>query len=367
MKRHFKKIAYSVSGDGGGHVSRNQFIINHLSRSHQVDIYSFGNTLTVYQKLYETNPRITCQEIPGIVANFNNNSFSILDSVKANAKNLLSVPFIFRRMARHICEQHYDLSISDCEFYFSYAARLASKRCDLRCIHINHHPVFSASDLSFPSLPFGMRSIYRIMSKHYMPDANEIWINSFYRPQTFYQKNMHYIGPVLRQTILTTVPSDLGHVLVYLKHSIADKLYPLLTTVSDSNFIVYAAEPEQYQQHSHIILKKNDPGSEFVADLASSSAVIGVAGIDLPSEAIYLGKPVLGIAEHNQFEQYINGHQLMLTGGGMWTTSRKLNAELIRQFLTDRDKLAQGMLDFRKERFTTGNTEVIKRLEAYIS
>ena len=56
----------------------------------------------------------------------------------------------------------------------------------------------------------------------------------------------------------------------------------------------------------------------FIADLATSRAVIAGGGFTLMGEAVFLGKPMLAVPLAGQFEQMLNARYLEREGYGMW-------------------------------------------------
>jgi UDP:flavonoid glycosyltransferase YjiC (YdhE family) len=58
----------------------------------------------------------------------------------------------------------------------------------------------------------------------------------------------------------------------------------------------------------------------FVEDLRTARGVVAGGGFSLLSEAVYLGKPVLAMPLHGQFEQLLNGRYLEREGYGVCAT-----------------------------------------------
>ena len=75
---------------------------------------------------------------------------------------------------------------------------------------------------------------------------------------------------------------------------------------------------------------------QFAADLASSRAVVALAGQQLISEARYFGKPLLVVPMPNQHEQAINAHYARREGFGDFVTIDRLTSDHIQQVLRRR-------------------------------
>ena len=74
-----------------------------------------------------------------------------------------------------------------------------------------------------------------------------------------------------------------------------------------------------------------------VEDLATSDALISTAGNQLVGEALYLGKPVFGMPEARNYEQYINGHFLKQSRAGDTMELEQFDAARLKGFLSRLD------------------------------
>ncbi|MBD3309263.1 teichoic acid biosynthesis protein, partial [candidate division KSB3 bacterium] len=74
-------------------------------------------------------------------------------------------------------------------------------------------------------------------------------------------------------------------------------------------------------------------GYRFAEDLATSRALISTAGNQLVGEALFLGKPVLAMPEHGNYEQQINAHFLQQSGAGLAVNMAQITANHIHHLL----------------------------------
>ncbi|MEI6222187.1 MAG: glycosyltransferase family protein [bacterium] len=358
-----KRIAYTLSGEGGGHASRNLFIIEKLAeQGHTIDIFTYKRSYHEYSKIFANHPLIHLFKIPGLEFRYSKGKLAKISTAFANTRQILTAPLIIGKLAKLITSNHYDLCIVDTEFFFSRAA----KKCKIPTVQINHIPMFPYGKITLPSSLKMQMACYNIAIKFYMPMSDLILTNAFYTATNYTRKNIKYIGPVLKKEIFKQTPSDDGYILVYLKESIAPFCFPALAENSQQKFIVFADNPNNYKKYPNITMKTIGLQSNFVHDLAHCTAVIGVAGIDLPSEAIYLEKPILGIYEEGQFEQRINGFQIKQCGIGIQIGSRNVTAGTIKQFIKAIPKFHNGIRKYKQTTFKIGNTEVLNYLEPYL-
>jgi uncharacterized protein (TIGR00661 family) len=104
----------------------------------------------------------------------------------------------------------------------------------------------------------------------------------------------------------------------------------------------------------------------FLADLVSARGVITGGGFSLLSEAVYLGKPVLSVPLHGQFEQLMNARYLEREGFGM--CAETVDARTLSAFLENLDdyhnRLEAYVQDGNKEAIDTVTETVTAAGEA---
>jgi len=131
----------------------------------------------------------------------------------------------------------------------------------------------------------------------------------------FYPIDEQCLPPILRSEILSTSPTDDGHIVVY--HSFPGRLEPIARYAgehSERRIMVYgySAQPVGMPRN----MRFETDVSRFAEDLASCSAYVGTAGFQAICEAFYLGKRILLQPIEGQYEQRWNGAQLAEYGMG---------------------------------------------------
>ena len=96
-----------------------------------------------------------------------------------------------------------------------------------------------------------------------------------------------------------------------------------------------------------------------MADLASARAVIAGGGFSLLSEAVYLGKPVLSVPLHGQFEQLMNARYLERSGYGLCAT--EVTPEVLDGFIGRIDEFDEALAGYEQE----GNAIPVATVEAH--
>lgn len=87
--------------------------------------------------------------------------------------------------------------------------------------------------------------------------------------------------------------------------------------------------------------------TQWIADMASSRAVIGTSGFGLMGEALYLGKPMLALPFGDQFEQLLNAEYVEWLGYG--GHAREITPEALAQFLSIVPSCAERLKRYRHD------------------
>ena len=99
----------------------------------------------------------------------------------------------------------------------------------------------------------------------------------------------------------------------------------------------------------------------FLADLASSKAVISTAGFTLMTEALQLAKPMLALPMGGQFEQELNAHLLEDVGYGK--NGRKADAETIGDFLYRIPEYQEALESYKPQ----DNSAILAKLDELLA
>ena len=361
-KKKRKRIAYGLSGLGKGYTLRNIPIIEKLSQSYAVDVYTNKQSHQEYKKIFSSNPYVTVYKIPGFTLQYVHEKISLVNTALANAPSLLALPLIEQTLKKKLKERKYALFIFDYEFFLSRAAA----KLKVPKLQINHYPLFYYSDISIPSELKASFSLIQKGMKYYQPMSDIILINSFYNTKKYTKKNMYYVGPILQEKVFDYVPSDKGYILVYLHKNLLKKYYPLFQKCIKKKFVVYVDTSSSIKTTEHITIKKISIENTFVEDLAHCTAVIGLAGLDLINEALYLEKPILALYEKGQVEQQINSHMVEEYSLGKRVENMQLAQEVLNSFLEKVVFMKKTIKQFKKDQYKVGNLEVYKYIHTLL-
>jgi uncharacterized protein (TIGR00661 family) len=164
------------------------------------------------------------------------------------------------------------------------------------------------------------------------PRCDHYIVTSFYFPEPRYE-GTSLVGPIVRREIEQAVPTEGEHVLVYQTTSGDPRLVPALLSVPNVRFRVYGVGRDE--TIGNVELCGFDE-ARFVADLASARAVVANGGFTTLSEAVVLGKPVLGVPVRGQPEQELNAAWLEVLGLGR--RAERIDADTLRTFLDRLDE-----------------------------
>jgi uncharacterized protein (TIGR00661 family) len=148
-----------------------------------------------------------------------------------------------------------------------------------------------------------------------MPGCERYFVPTFFFPpvRRHLRPRTTLVAPILRDVVSRATPTLGEEVLVYQTSPNHESLIAALGELSRSRFVVYGMG--ERPSTKNVRFRPFDEAA-FVADLASSRAVIANGGFTTVSEALYLGKPVLSIPVQGQHEQELNASYLTELGVG---------------------------------------------------
>ena len=302
-------ILYGIAATGNGHISRSRIIVDALKkRGHSVDVILSGRDK---KDLFDIDDLKPFQIKKGFTYVTNKGKINYLKTV------LTSSPIQFLNDIKSI-DNNYNLVITDFDPISAYAA----KKHKIPCIGIGHQYSF------YKNIPMTikMKFISILFPRIYAP-AN------FPIPSHFYHFNQSILPPFINPKFYAadSTYQKKSNTLVYLPWENLKNMISIFRKI-EGEFILYT-NIESIEKHGNITLK---PFSNitFKEDLIQCSGLITNAGFQLPSEALFLGKPMLCKPLNGQPEQEHNAKILKQLGYA--TVCKKIDIDSIQSWVKNK-------------------------------
>jgi uncharacterized protein (TIGR00661 family) len=328
------KIFYGVCGEGRGHSTRVQTIVEDLRGYNDIVIYTPGHAYDFLAPVYQ-NTNVAVRRIPGLSFHYDA-SRSRVDYCKTSwrtFRNLFDFPGAISQVQQDIEVDQPDLVITDFEPIVPRAAR----RAGVPFISLNHQHFLLTYDLRSlpPYLRWHASLMAQVVRTYYSGQAQTIVSSFYFPPLKPGCQNVTQIGVLLRREILYTQPEEGKHVVAYFRRFTSKTVLEALGQCGcEVRLYGLGAHPPRGQLR---FLKVD--AYRFMEDLATSRALISTAGNQLVGEALFLKKPVLAIPEQGNYEQHINGHFLQGSGAGIVVDMEAITPAHIRRFLDSLENL----------------------------
>lgn len=281
-------IFYAVQANGNGHFSRAIQILPYLQKYGNVDIFLSGNNT----QLQHTIP-IKYRSKGVNLLYKNNGGLDYIETFKSIPMQLLI------NEARALPLKDYDLILNDFEFVTSLACNIQKKDS----IHFGHQASFQSklTPRSKSYNPFGKFVLQNLIK------------STKYMGLHFKAYDKHIYNPIIKDVIINAIPTNEGHITVYLPQYSKSILEPYLLQCKRTRFEVFTKEQSKKTSLDNIsyfpISNEN-----FTNSLIKSNGIISSGGFETPAEAMYLEKKLLCIPIKNHFEQECNAEALSRLG-----------------------------------------------------
>lgn len=324
-------LFYSVMGEGRGHAARARAMIERLRDRHRLVLFTSHDALRFLRSEYDDDPEVEVHELPGLVFHYSNDKLDLWKTISEGLKFWAAAGKNAKALAPHFDRLHPDLVVCDFEPLMPRAARAHG----VPVLSLDHQHFMTTYDLSL--LPARLRRWAWVMSWSVWAfgiRASKTVVSSFYKPPLRAgSEDAVQVGPLLRPAVEARTPSNQGHVLSYLRRATPPRVVEMLSKLPlpVKVYGLGAREPRGSITFCEI------SETTFLDDLASCDSVIAAAGNQLLGEALYFGKPVLAMPEHNHHEQCINACFLEQLGGGDWRYVERITQEDFQAFLDQRE------------------------------
>jgi len=282
------KTLFAIQGTGNGHLSRAREIIPYLQEKCELDLLVSGIQGDV--------------SLPYPIK-YNKYGMSFIFGKKGGVdipKTIRSwKPLRFYRDVNSLPIRSYDLVIND----FEPISAWACKRAGVPCLSLSHQSALFSDKTPRPKFkqPWAERFI-----RNYAPTTHNIAFH-FEPYDTFINT------PIIRQEIRNASISEQPHIAVYLP-AVGDRtLIKHFTKVPAVKWKVFSKHSKKVYQEKNVEFTPIN-NEKWVQALASSAGAVLGAGFESPAEALFLGKKLLVIPMHNQYEQLCNAAALEKMG-----------------------------------------------------
>lgn len=344
------RVLYGVNGEGMGHATRSQVVIDALLARHDVRVVASG---AAFRYLRARLPRV--DEILGPSFAIDQGEIRRWATVRQNlVQRPRELPGTVRRWLSVIDEWHPDVVITDFEPLSGIYAR--SSYTPLLCVdNINiidrcHHDNEIIGDERDDYL------LARAVTRAMVPTAGDYIVTTFFRPPIA-RGGTTLVPPILRPEIVAADPARGDHLLVY--SSGDERLLEALRSTG-ARCLIYGMrdEPEQGRVEGNLEFRPRS-NEGFVEDLRTARAVIAGGGFSLLSEAVYLGKPMLAAPLQGQFEQLMNARYLAREGYGLCVTD--VTPAAVEELLAHLDRFERALGRYEQ----VGNTVALRTIESH--
>lgn len=278
------KILFAIQGTGNGHISRAREVLPHLLNYGDVDVLISGTQAEI------SLPVIIKYKQHGLGYVFGKDGgIDMIESFKQLK------PFRFLKDIYQFPVQQYDVVINDFEPVTAWACAIKRKPC----IALSHQSAYLSANTPRPDKKdFFAEKVF----KYYAPTTTQYGFH-------FKSYDDFIFTPIIRSEVRQMEVSTQDHITVYLPAHGDQLLIEIFKKHKDVKWQLFSKHTHQSSQHENVELTPitNDA---FIKSLASCSGFVTAGGFESPAEAIHLGKKVLSIPMHNQYEQLCNAESM---------------------------------------------------------
>ena len=347
------RVLYGVNGEGMGHATRSQVVIESLLELHEVRVVASGAAFD-----YLSGVLTDVEEIQGAKFVMEDGEIRRWATVRQNVSEIGSAaPSSIRRWIEMTREWRPDVVVTDFEplsAIYARAARtplIAVDNINMldRCVHDAEIVDGHREDFT----------LARAVTRSMVPNAVNYLVTTFFYPKLA-KGQTRLVPPILRRAIVAAEPEPGDHLLIY---SSGEESALAALRASGVPCRVYGMRggPAEGTTDGNLEFKPRS-NEGFVEDLRTARGVVAGGGFSLMSEAVYLGKPMLAMPLVGQFEQLMNSRYLERDGYGVSAT--ELTAEILDRFLTGLDGFEDRLAGYEQDGNDLTLSSVRDRIDA---
>jgi hypothetical protein len=282
------KILYAVQATGNGHIARAIEMMPHLQKYGDVDVFLSGSNSSLN---------------PNLPVKFRSSGLSLFyrSTGGLDYKKIISQISISRiqKESKELPVNKYDLILNDFEFICANACKIANKKM----IHIGHQASFMSKNAPRPDKS---DVVAEWVLKNYCKSNKNIGFH--------YEAYENWIlPPVIKQSLWNAMPTNKGHIAVYLPQYSDINLYRAFSSQPKIQFEVFSKHIQTKKTEQNITWMPID-NENFANSLIHCHGIITGAGFETPAESLFLGKKMLLIPIKGQYEQLCNAESLKKYG-----------------------------------------------------
>jgi uncharacterized protein (TIGR00661 family) len=341
-------VLYGVNGEGMGHATRSQVVIDALLRAHDVRVVASG---AAFRYLRDRLPRV--DEVFGPSFAMKEGEIQRWATVRQNfRRGPRELPDTVKRWLGVVDEWRPDVVITDFEPLAGLYAR--ATRTPLVCVDNINMLDRCRHDSEIIGREREDFLLARAVTRAMVPNAGDYVITTFFRPPLARGRTT-LVPPILRPEIVAAEAVHDDHLLVYSSGE-EELLEALRSTGVRCRVYGMRGGPEETVIEGNLEFRPRS-NEGFLEDLRSARGVVAGGGFSLLSEAVYLGKPVLSVPLQGQFEQLMNARYLQREGFGM--CSAEVTPVVLTDFLDRLDEFEEALAGYEQ----VGNSVALRTIE----
>ncbi len=303
------KILFAIQGTGNGHISRAREIIPHLKKYGDVDLLISG-----------TEAEVSLDD----EIKYKLNGLGFVFGQKGGVdfwetwKQFDTSSFI--NDIRKLPVNDYDLVINDFEPVTAWACKLKGKRS----VAMSHQSAYlSPQTPQIKGFHWG-----KVIMNNYAPNTNHVAFH--------FEKYDDFVHtPVIRSGIRNMKTGNLGHYTVYLPAYSDEFIIEQISKFPDIQWQIFSKHSiTHYQKENAEIFPVNN--EQFNTSLSQCNGLLTGGGFEGPAEALFLGKKVLAVPMHHQYEQQCNALALERMGVPVIWHEREFPEKLRKWIFSDK-------------------------------
>ena len=333
------KILYGVNGEGMGHATRSDVVIQSLlDAGHEIQVMASGAAYKfLSQKLGHVN------EIFGPSFAMENGEIqrwaTVTHTMGAARREL---PGSVRRWMATVHEWRPEVVVTDFEPLSGIYSR--TTRTPLVCVDNIHMIDRCKHDDEIIGAEREDFRIARAVTHTMVPNAGDYVITTFFEPPLLRGRTV-LVPPIVRPEIVAAQPTRGDHLIVY--SGGGEALTDALRDCGVPCHVYGMRDGDDVGTTDGCIEYRPRSIDGFLEDLVTARGVITGGGFSLLSEAVYLGKPVLSVPLEGQFEQLMNARYLEREGYGL--CAQEVDAAAVQGFLGRLDEFHETLSGYEQD------------------